>query len=271
MQENKKDRIEEDIKKLPKNPGVYLMHDENQEIIYIGKAKNLKNRVTQYFRKGANRSPKIERMIALISYFEYVITDSEIEALILENNLIKEHRPRYNTMLKDDKTYPYIKVTLSEDFPRLIYTRTIKRDKDKYYGPYPDATAAQDIIELLTRVYKIRTCKLKLPAEMGKQRSCLNYHIGRCDAPCEGRISKEEYGERIRQVCRFLDGTNADLIKQLKEQMLEASRELEFETAAKLRDRIRKLKGENVKQAKGKELRPGQIGAHRRAREKTHK
>ena len=225
------ENLEEELKKLPKSPGVYLMHDDKQEIIYIGKAKNLKNRVSQYFQTGRNRSPKISKMVTLISYFEYVVTDSEVEALILENNLIKEHRPRYNTMLKDDKTYPYIRLTLHEDFPRLLYTRKIKRDQDKYYGPYPDATAVHEIIELLNKVYQLRTCSLKLPKDIGKNRECLNYHIGRCSGPCTGKITKEEYVLKIKEVKRFLDGYDTELEKNLKEKMLEASKNLEFEKA----------------------------------------
>ena len=224
--------LKNDIKNLPKSPGVYLMHDDKQEIIYIGKAKNLKNRVSQYFQAGGGRSPKIAKMITLISYFEYIVTDSEVEALILENNLIKEYRPRYNTMLRDDKTYPYIRFTLSEDFPRLIYTRKIKRDKDKYYGPFPDATAVQEIIELLNRSYKLRTCSgAKMSESTAKQRACLNYHIERCDAPCTGNITKEEYAERVREVRRFLEGTGTELIKKLKADMKAASDALEFEKA----------------------------------------
>lgn len=233
---DKNKRIEEELKKLPSDPGVYLMHDEQQQIIYIGKAKNLKNRVTQYFRSGADRSPKIGRMLTLISYFEYIVTDSEVEALILENNLIKEHHPRYNTMLKDDKTYPYIKVNLEEQFPRLIYTRTIKRDKNRYFGPYPDADAAHKIIDLLNSLYMLRTCNLKFPRDIGKARPCLNYHIGKCDAPCMGNIQSGEYDQRIKEVIRFLEGNDKEITKNIKEKMLEASANMEYEKAGEYKE-----------------------------------
>ena len=238
MARNVNGRIEEDLKKLPKDPGVYLMHDDKGEIIYIGKAKNLKNRVTQYFQSGRVRSPKIEKMIGLISYFEYTITDSEVEALILENNLIKEHRPRYNTMLKDDKTYPYIKLTMSEAYPRLVMTRRIKRDRDKYYGPYPDAKAVHEIIALLNRIYKLRTCSQKLPKDGNPQRPCLNYHIGKCEAPCNGYISEEEYNKKIEEIRNFLDGRNTELLDKLKAQMMEASAAMEYEKAGEFKEML---------------------------------
>ena len=184
--------IEEELKKLPAKPGVYLMHDKTDAIIYVGKAISLKNRVRQYFQAGRNVTPKIERMISQIDHFEYIITDSEVEALVLESNLIKEHRPKYNTMLKDDKNYPYIRATIEEDYPRLLYSREQKRDKSKYFGPFTSAGAAKDTLELAHKIYKIRTCRRVLPRDIGKERPCLDYHIGQCDAPCQGKISKEE-------------------------------------------------------------------------------
>lgn len=228
--------IDEELKKLPSRPGVYLMHNDRDEIIYIGKARVLKNRVRQYFDKGRTRSPKIEKMVSLIAWFEYIVTDSEVEALILENNLIKENRPRYNTMLKDDKTYPYIKLTVSEDYPRLVVTRKVKKDKDKYYGPYPTGTDVRQIIELLEQVYKIRDCRRVLPRDFGKERPCLNYHIGRCDGVCTGSVSREEYAEKVKSVRRFLEGSSAELISYLKEEMLAASARMEYEKAGQFKE-----------------------------------
>ena len=187
--------IEEELKKLPGKPGVYIMHDKTDEIIYVGKAISLKNRVRQYFQSSRNKSQKIVKMVEHIDHFEYIITDSELEALVLECNLIKEHRPKYNTMLKDDKSYPYIKVTVGEDYPRILFARQMKRDKAKYFGPYTSAGAVKDTIELLRKIYKIRTCSKALPKDMGIGRPCLNYHIKQCQAPCQGYISKEEYNE----------------------------------------------------------------------------
>ena len=191
--------IEEELKKLPGKPGVYIMHDDRDNIIYVGKAISLKNRVRQYFQSSRNHTEKIKQMVSHVSYFEYIITDSELEALVLENNLIKEHRPKYNTMLKDDKTYPYIKVTVNEDFPRVLFSRELKKDKAKYFGPYTSAGAVKDTIELLRKLYKIRTCNRCLPRDIGKERPCLNYHIRQCDAPCQGYISKDEYRENINK------------------------------------------------------------------------
>ncbi len=231
--------IQEELKKIPDRPGVYLMHDSRDEIIYIGKAKILSRRVRQYFDKGRKRSPKIEKMVSLIDHFEYIVTDSEVEALILENNLIKENRPRYNTMLKDDKTYPYIKLTLSEAYPRLVITRKIKKDKDKYYGPYPAGTAASDIISMLRGVYKLRTCTRSLPKDIGKERPCLNYHIGKCCGPCTGNVSEEEYAGKIKMVRKFLEGSATELADQIREQMNTAAENLEFEKAAEYRDMLK--------------------------------
>ena len=198
--------IEEELKKLPGSPGVYLMHDEKDEIIYVGKAISLKNRVRQYFQSSRNKTAKIEQMVSKICRFEYIVTDSELEALILECNLIKEHRPKYNTMLKDDKTYPYIKVTLHEEYPRIFITRSMKKDKAKYFGPYTSAGAVKDTVDLLRKIYRIRSCGKSLPKEIGKGRPCLNYHIKQCDAPCMGYISAEEYRKNFSQIVDFLNG-----------------------------------------------------------------
>ena len=223
--------IEEELKKLPGSPGVYLMHNAKDEIIYVGKAISLKNRVRQYFRKSTVKTAKIEQMVSNISYFEYIVTDSELEALILECNLIKKHRPRYNTMLKDDKTYPYIKVT-NEEYPRILFSRDMKKDKSKYYGPYTSATAVKDTIELLRKLYHIRTCNRSLPKELGNGRPCLNYHIHQCDAPCMGYIGEEEYRQSVRQAVMFLEGNYSEVLKMLEEKMLDSSERMEFEKAA---------------------------------------
>ena len=186
--------IQEELKKLPNQPGVYIMRDDKDTIMYVGKAINLHNRVRSYFRKIVGRGPQIDRMVSQIARFEYIVTDSELEALVLENNLIKENSPRYNTMLKDDKTYPYIKVTVSEDYPRILFSRLMKKDKSRYFGPFTSAAAVKDTIELINKIYGLRTCNRVLPRDIGVDRPCLNYHMGRCSAPCDGKISKEEYG-----------------------------------------------------------------------------
>ena len=231
--------IQEELKKLPHKPGVYLMHSKDGEIIYIGKARDLKKRVSQYFQAGRNRGPKIEKMVSLIEYFEYIVTDTEVEALILENNLIKENRPRYNTMLKDDKTYPYIRLTLSEDFPRLVITRKPAKDRDKYYGPYPAGTAVREITDLLCGAYGLRTCRRVLPRDTGKERPCLNYHIGKCPAPCAGNITKEEYAESVDRARRFLEGNSSEIVAYLKEKMYAASERMEYEKAGEYKDLIK--------------------------------
>ena len=228
--------IQDELKKLPRSPGVYIHHDRRDEIIYIGKAKDLKNRVNQYFQSSRSRSPKIEKMVSQIAYFEYIVTDSEVEALILENNLIKEHRPRYNTMLKDDKTYPYIKLTVSEAFPRLVLTRKIRKDKEKYYGPYPEVSSVRECIDLLNTVYRLRTCSRNLPRDIGKERPCLNHHIGRCDAPCTGNISEEEYARRIEAARKFLEGNSKEILNYIKSQMQKASDAMEYEEAGKWKE-----------------------------------
>lgn len=230
--------IQEELKKLPGKPGVYLMHDADDTIIYVGKAISLKNRVRQYFQTSRNKGPKIERMVTHIARFEYIVTDSELEALVLECNLIKEHRPKYNTMLKDDKAYPYIKVTVNEDFPRILFSHKMKKDKAKYFGPYTSAGAVKDTIELLRKLYDIRSCNKSLPKEIGKDRPCLYYHIHQCKAPCQGYISKEEYGEQIKKAISFLNGNYNDMIKELTGKMTEAAEEMRFEQAAEYRDLI---------------------------------
>lgn len=234
--------IEEELKKLPAKPGVYIMHDRFDNIIYVGKAISLKNRVRQYFQSSRNHSPKIVQMVSHIEYFEYIITDSELEALVLECNLIKEHRPKYNTMLKDDKSYPFIKVTLGEAYPRALFARNMKHGTGKYYGPYTSAGAVKDTIELLCKLYKVRTCNRNLPKDIGKERPCLNYHIGQCNAPCQGYISKEDYKKSIDNVCEFLNGNYSMIMNRLEEQMLEASQKLEFEEAARYRDLLNSVK-----------------------------
>ncbi len=240
--------IEEELKKLPGSPGVYLMHDESDEIIYVGKAISLKNRVRQYFQSSRKRTGKIEQMVSRISRFEYIVTDSELEALILECNLIKEHRPKYNTMLKDDKSYPFIKVTVNEDFPRVMFARTMKKDKAKYFGPYTSAGAVKDTIELLAKIYKIRTCNRSLPRDICKGRPCLNYQIRKCNAPCMGYISSEEYKKQILSVLDFLGGDFGGVVKMLEEKMYQASEEMLFEEAAQYRDLISSVKAISVKQ-----------------------
>ncbi|SFB06225.1 Excinuclease ABC subunit C [Acetitomaculum ruminis DSM 5522] len=234
--------IELELKKLPSKPGVYIMHDSKDAIIYVGKAVNLTNRVHQYFQKGYKKSPKIEQMVSKIKRFEYIVTDSELEALVLECNLIKEHRPKYNTMLKDDKTYPYIKVTVKDDFPLVVLSRKMKKDGSKYYGPYTSAAAVKDTIELIRKLYKIRSCNKSLPKDIGKSRPCLNYHIGQCDAPCIGRISKEEYAKKIEKALDFLNGEHGEIIKSLEEKMYEASERLEFEKAMEYKELLNSVK-----------------------------
>ena len=239
--------IEEELKKLPGSPGVYLMHNARDEIIYVGKAISLKNRVRQYFRKSTVKTAKIEQMVANISYFEYIVTDSELEALILECNLIKKHRPRYNTMLKDDKTYPYIKVT-GEEYPRILFSRDMKKDKNKYYGPYTSAGAVKDTIELLRKIYHVRTCNRALPKEIGNGRACLNYHIHQCDGPCMGYITGEEYRRSVSGAVGFLEGDYTEVIKMLQEKMMAHSEKMEFEQAAECRDLLTNVKSIAQKQ-----------------------
>ena len=234
--------IEEELKKLPGKPGVYIMHGEKDEIIYVGKAVSLKNRVRQYFQSSRNKGAKIEQMVTHITRFEYIVTDSELEALVLECNLIKEHRPKYNTMLKDDKTYPFIKVTVNEPYPRVLFSRTMKKDKAKYFGPYTSSTAVKDVIELVRKIYMVRSCNRNLPRDCGKDRPCLYYHMKQCTAPCQGNVSEEAYKQNIGQVLHFLNGNFQETIDQLTEKMMAASEDMRFEDAAGYRDLINSIR-----------------------------
>lgn len=228
--------IQEELKKLPGKPGVYLMHDEKDAIIYVGKAVSLKNRVRQYFQSSRNKGVKIEQMVTHIARFEYIVTDSELEALVLECNLIKEHHPKYNTMLMDDKAYPFIKVTVDEPFPRILMARKMVKDKARYFGPYTSAGAVKDTIELIRKLYHLRSCNRKLPRDTGKERPCLNYHIHQCDAPCQGYISQEAYRTSVSEVISFLNGNYGPVLKELEEKMQAASEALEFEKALEYRE-----------------------------------
>ena len=240
--------IEEELKKLPKEPGVYIMRDDKDVILYVGKAINLHNRVRSYFRENIGRGPMIDKMVSLIARFEYIVTDSELEALVLENNLIKENSPKYNTLLKDDKTYPYIKVTLGEEYPRILFSRTMKKDKSKYYGPYTSAAAVKDTIELLNKLYSLRTCSRSLPRDIGLERPCLNYHIKQCKAPCQGYITREQYREQVDQALEFLNGNYNMILKELERKMKTAAEELDFEAAAGYRDLYNSVKSVSQKQ-----------------------
>lgn len=240
--------IEEELKKLPPNPGVYIMHDKRDAIIYVGKAINLNRRVHSYFRTSTKKTPKIQKMVSLIARFEYIVTDSELEALVLENNLIKEHRPKYNTMLKDDKTYPYIKVTMGEDFPRLVFSRTMKKDRSKYFGPFTSAGKVKDTMDLLNKLFCLRTCRKSLPKDIGKDRPCLNYHMKQCSAPCAGKISQEEYRKRVENALEFLNGSYAPVLKSLEENMSRAAEAMDFEEAIRYRELINSVKAVAQKQ-----------------------
>ncbi len=240
--------FDEELKKLPASPGVYLMHDAADTIIYVGKAVNLHNRVRSYFRKIVGRGPQIDKMVQQIARFEYIVTDSELEALVLENNLIKEYSPKYNTMLKDDKTYPYIKVTVGEDYPRILFSREMKKDRSKYFGPYTSAAAVKDTIDLMNKLYQLRTCSRKLPRDIGLERPCLNYHIHQCMAPCQGCITKEEYCARVEQALDFLNGNYRPVLKTLEEKMMQASENMDFEEAIRCRDLYNSVKSVAQKQ-----------------------
>lgn len=233
--------IEEELKKLPACPGVYIMHDDKDAIIYVGKAISLKNRVRQYFQKSRNLGIKKEQMVEQIARFEYIITDSELEALVLESNLVKEHRPKYNTMLKDDKNYPFIKVTVGEEFPRIMLARKMKKDKSRYFGPYTSSTAVKDVIELTRKLYHLRSCNRSLPRDIGKERPCLYYHIKQCNGPCQGYISQEDYKKQVDGLLDFLNGNHREILKELEEKMLQASDKLDFEEAAQYRDLIQSV------------------------------
>lgn len=240
--------IQDELKKLPDLPGVYIMHDKSDAIIYIGKAVSLRKRVRQYFQPSHNEGIKKKQMVEHIERFEYIITDSELEALVLECNLIKEHTPKYNTMLRDDKTYPYIRVSVGEDFPRVLFSRQMKKDKSRYFGPYTSAGAVKDTIDLINKIYGLRTCNRNLPRDIGMERACLNYHIHQCDAPCQGYISKAEYGKKIEGVLEFLNGNYAPVIKMLEEKMNQASMNLEFEKAIEYRELLGSVKQISQKQ-----------------------
>ena len=240
--------FEEELKKLPNAPGVYLMHDAGDTIIYVGKAVNLHSRVRSYFRRIVGRGPQIDRMVEQIARFEYIVTDSELEALVLENNLIKEYSPKYNTMLKDDKTYPYIKVTMGEEFPRILFSREMKKDRSRYFGPYTSAAAVKDTIDLMNKLYQLKTCNRRLPRDIGLERPCLNYHIKQCLAPCQGYIDREAYRERVEQALDFLNGNYKPLLKELEEKMTQASENLEFEEAIRYRDLYNSVKSVAQKQ-----------------------
>lgn len=240
--------IEEELKKLPKKPGVYIMHDKHDVIIYVGKAIILRNRVRSYFRESTKKTSKIQEMVKRIEYFEYIVTDSELEALVLECNLIKEHRPKYNTMLKDDKTYPYIKVTTSEEFPRVLFSRQMKKDKNKYYGPYTSAGGVKDTIDLINKIFQLRSCQRSLPESIGKDRACLNYHIGRCQGPCQGYVSSQEYSKSVKGAIDFLNGNYDPVIKEIETKMYTASDNMEFEEAAKYKELLTSVKAVAQKQ-----------------------
>ena len=240
--------FEEELKKLPRKPGVYIMRDDKDVILYVGKAINLHNRVRSYFRENIGRGPAIDQMVSLIARFEYIVTDSELEALVLENNLIKENSPKYNTLLKDDKTYPYIKVTVGEDYPRILFSRTMKKDKYRYFGPYTSAAAVKDTIELLNKLYQLRTCNRVLPRDIGIERPCLNYHIRQCLAPCQGYVSKEEYRQQVAGALEFLNGNYSPILKDLEEKMKKAAEAMEFEDAARYRDLLSSVRQVSQKQ-----------------------
>ena len=240
--------VEEELKKLPRKPGVYIMRDDKDVILYVGKAINLHNRVRSYFRENIGRGPAIDQMVSLIARFEYIVTDSELEALVLENNLIKENSPKYNTLLKDDKTYPYIQVTVGEDYPRILFSRTMKKDKSRYFGPYTSAAAVKDTIELLNKLYQLRTCNRVLPRDIGIERPCLNYHIKQCLAPCQGYVSKEEYRQQVAGALEFLNGNYSPILKDLEEKMKKAAEAMEFEDAARYRDLLSSVRQVSQKQ-----------------------
>ncbi len=230
--------LEEELKKLPAKPGVYLMHDKSDEIIYVGKAIKLKNRVRQYFQESRHVTPKIRRMIEQIAWFEYIVTDSELEALVLECNLIKEHSPKYNTMLKDGKSYPFLKATVQEAYPRLLFAREMKRDGAKYFGPFVSSRAIRDTIELANKLFHLRSCHRSLPRDIGKDRPCLYHQIGQCPAPCQGEVPQERYRADFEKALKFLGGDTGRIIGELTEKMTEASENLDFEEAAQYRDLI---------------------------------
>lgn len=240
--------IKEEIKNLPDNPGVYLMHNSDGAIIYVGKAKNLKNRVSQYFRSSKNHTPKVIAMVSHVAYFEYIVTDSELEALVLECNLIKKHMPKYNILLKDDKHYPFLKISMQEDYPSLSIVRKPENDGARYFGPYIGVNTIHNTIEIIQKIFNPPTCKKKFPDDIGKGRPCLNYHIKNCFAPCSGKVSQSEYKKVFEEICRFLEGSHKELKSTLEAEMKEASSRLEFEKAAMLRDKIKSIEKLDEKQ-----------------------
>ena len=240
--------IKEEIKNLPDNPGVYLMHSGDGTIIYVGKAKNLKNRVSQYFRTSKNHTPKVLAMVSHVAYFEYIVTDSELEALVLECNLIKKHMPKYNILLKDDKHYPFLKISMQEDYPSLSIARKPENDGARYFGPYIGVNTIHNTIEIIQKIFNPPTCKKKFPDDIGKGRPCLNYHIKNCFAPCSGKVSQSEYKKVFEEICRFLEGSHKELKSTLEAEMKEASLKLEFEKAAMLRDKIKSIEKLDEKQ-----------------------
>lgn len=240
--------LAEQSKKLPERPGVYIMKDSLGNIIYVGKAINLKNRVKQYFQFSSNHTRKVAAMVQQIKTFEFIITDSELEALILECNLIKKHKPKFNILLKDDKTYPYIKVTLNEEYPRVLITRRILQDGARYFGPYTNVHAVHETLDMLKKLFPLKTCNKVLPRDIGKERPCLNYHINKCLAPCHGNVNKQSYNNMMNEICLFLSGRQEDILKKIEEQMQEAAQNMDFEKAAVLRDRLLSLKHITEKQ-----------------------
>ncbi|WP_026506555.1 excinuclease ABC subunit UvrC [Butyrivibrio sp. MC2013] len=248
MEENSRFDVQEELKKLPNKPGVYIMRDVDDTIMYVGKAVNLHSRVRSYFRTIVGRGPWIDKMVAQIARFEYIVTDSELEALVLENNLIKENRPRYNTLLKDDKTYPYIKVTVTDPYPRILFSRLMKKDGSRYFGPFTSAQSVKSTIDLINKIYGLRTCNRSLPRDFGKERPCLNFHMNRCCGPCTGMVSQEEYREHIDRALDFLGGNYAPVMKDLENRMLKASDEMQFEQAAKYRNLLNDVRNVAQKQ-----------------------
>lgn len=241
--------LEEELKNLPELPGVYIMHNSDGEIIYVGKAKILKNRVRQYFQTNKSHSQKVLAMVSNIAYFEYIVTDSEVEALVLECNLIKKHRPKYNILLKDDKQYPYIKVSINENYPKIYMTRTLKKDGAKYFGPYTGMQPVRTALEIVQKIFKPPLCNRKFPEDIGKGRPCLNYHINNCFAPCiKGNVSRDEYRQIFFDICSFLEGDHKKLLEEMHSEMLDASKNMEFEKAAALRDKIEAVKRFEEKQ-----------------------
>jgi len=240
--------LKEELKNLPEQPGVYLMHDASDTIIYVGKAKILKNRVRQYFQSNSSHTPKVRAMVSHIAYFEYIVTDSEVEALVLECNLIKKYRPKYNVLLKDDKQYPYLKVTINENYPRIVKTRVLKNDGAKYFGPYMGVNTIKNTLEIIRKIFKPPTCTRKFPQDIKKGRPCLNYHIKNCFAPCMGTVSEDEYRQVFYEICAFLEGDHKKLLSELEDEMKKAAANFEYEKAAELRDKIKSVEALSQKQ-----------------------